>query len=63
MINDKLVCTSKALYGGPGHVGKSADGKAWESISATTECPGPIKVNKGDRVFIQGNYDVGLHPA
>jgi hypothetical protein len=62
-INDKLVCDSKAEYGGEGHTSKTSDGKVWETIRATSTCEDPVKVTKGDKVYMQANYDVGLHPS
>jgi hypothetical protein len=61
-INDKLVCDSKALYGGPGHVGKLADGKNWETISDMVTCSDGILVKKGDKVALSAHYDVVVHP-
>jgi hypothetical protein len=60
-INDKVVCDSKALYGGPGFT-TTVDGKVWETIRESTKCLDPILVKKGDRVYMQANYDTVLHP-
>jgi hypothetical protein len=62
-INDKEVCDSKAAYGGEGHVTKQADGRIWETIRETSTCEGPIKVKKGDKIYMQANYDLDLHPS
>ncbi|KAF2663351.1 hypothetical protein BT63DRAFT_461460 [Microthyrium microscopicum] len=62
-INDKVACNSKAIYGGPGHVGKTHDGKSWETIGAMVTCPEGVMVKKGDKIDIQANYDLLAHPA
>ena len=62
-INDKIVCNSKTTYGGPGHVGKTSDGKVWETIQKTSSCDDPVKVKKGDKVYMEANYDLDLHPS
>jgi len=62
-VNDKEVCNSLAKYGGEGHVSKSSDGKVWETISSTTVCNDPIKVSKGDRIYMEAHYDLDLHPS
>jgi hypothetical protein len=62
-VNDKEVCNSKATYGGEGHVGKTAEGKVWETIAESSYCNTTFPVKKGDRIFMQANYDVGLHPS
>jgi len=62
-VNDKVICDSKAEYGGEGHTTKTADGKVWDTIRATSMCEDPIKVKKGDKMYMQANYDVGLHPS
>jgi hypothetical protein len=61
-INGKEACTSKALYGGPAHTSKGADGKTWEALRETTDC-GSIKVQKGDLIEFQADYDLELHPS
>jgi hypothetical protein len=62
-INDKVVCDSKAIYGGEGHSSKGSDGQLWETIAESTSCMDPIPVKKGDSVHMQANYDVELHPS
>jgi hypothetical protein len=62
-VNDKEVCDSKALYGGEGHTSTTAEGKVWQTIRETTECGKGTKVKKGDKIFMQGNYDLDLHPS
>lgn len=61
-VNDKVVCDSKAIYGGEGHTSTGADGKVWETIRETLTCDVPFHVVKGDKVFMQANYDLDLHP-
>jgi hypothetical protein len=62
-INDKVVCDSRATYGGEGHTTKTDDGKIWETIAESSYCPETIKVIKGDKIYMQANYDVSLHPS
>ncbi|KAF2664955.1 hypothetical protein BT63DRAFT_464214 [Microthyrium microscopicum] len=61
-VNDEIKCDSKALYGGEGHT-TVVDGKTWQTIRETTSCNQAIKVKKGDRIYMQANYDVELHPS
>ena len=42
---------------------KSPDGKVWETIRETSSCDEPVKVKKGDKIYMQANYDLGLHPS
>jgi hypothetical protein len=62
-INGKLICDSKAIYGGKKGTMKTEDGQIWETISASSECTEPIKVSKGDNLTLQANYDLVKHPA
>jgi len=62
-VNGKEVCDSTAAYGGEGHTGKTADGRIWETIRTTSTCEDPIKVVKGDKLYMEAHYDVGLHPS
>jgi hypothetical protein len=62
-VNGKEVCNSKAAYGGEGATGTTADGKVWETIRTTSYCWDPVHVFKGDKLFMQVHYDMGLHPA
>jgi len=61
-LNDKVVCDSKAEYGGPGHEGKSPEGKAWSTLASTTACEKPIKVSKGDQLAITANFNLEKYP-
>jgi hypothetical protein len=62
-INDKMACNSRALYGGPGHVGKTSEGNPWETIGNMVTCPEGLVVKKGDKISITANYDLDAHPA
>jgi hypothetical protein len=60
-VNDKLYCSSKAIYGGEG--GEiNIDGKKWATISKMTECNEPIPVKKGDKLKVQATYNTIAHP-
>jgi hypothetical protein len=61
-INDKLICVSKANYGGPGHTAM-VDGKEWNTIAETTPCPNAIKLTKGDKIDLEAKFDFSEHPA
>jgi hypothetical protein len=61
-VNDVERCNSRALYGGEGHT-TTVKGKTWETIRETAPCTGTIRVQKGDRICMQANYDVELHPS
>ena len=61
-VNDVEMCDSRARYGGEGHT-TTLEGKTWETIRETTPCTRTIRVQKGDRIYMQANYDVGLHPS
>jgi hypothetical protein len=58
--NDKIICDSKAKYGGEGKVSGS-----WETISEMASCADrvPISVKKGDILTLETSYDFDLHPA
>ncbi|KAF2670171.1 hypothetical protein BT63DRAFT_424121 [Microthyrium microscopicum] len=62
-VNDKLICDSKAIYGGPTGTRKSADGKVWETMSGVKECVDPVQVKKGDSVRLEAFYDLIKHPT
>jgi hypothetical protein len=62
-INDKRVCESKAVYGGPGAVRTGKDGRIWETISDMSECLKPVSVKRGDKLEIEANYDLDRHPV
>ena len=62
-VNGKEACDSRAVYGGQGHESVGADGKVWKTIRESTYCPTPFKIKKGDKIEMQANYDLDLHPA
>jgi hypothetical protein len=62
-VNDKVACNSKARYGGKGHEARTPDGKIWETIAESTYCPDTVRVKKGDRIYMQANYDLEQHPS
>jgi hypothetical protein len=59
--NDKLYCTSKAIYGGRSGL-LTIDGKTVETISKLTECNEPLKIKAGDILKVEATYDTGKHP-
>jgi hypothetical protein len=61
-VNGRTVCDSRALYGGPGHVGRNSDGTAWETIRDMVTCPEGVVVRKGDKIDLDANYDIVAHP-
>jgi hypothetical protein len=60
VINGKNVCTSKAIYAVDEAV--KLEGGSWTTIKEMSACLTPIKVNKGDGVIIEADYDFDLHP-
>jgi hypothetical protein len=60
-VNNKLYCSSKAIYGGPGGT-ITINGKDWSTIATMTECNEPIPVRKGDKLKIEATYDTKEHP-
>jgi hypothetical protein len=60
-LNDKVVCDSQAIYGGPG-AETVVDGKVWKTISGQTECNQPIPVKKGDNIIAHAVYDTEKYP-
>lgn len=60
-LNDKLVCDSKAIYGGDGNSAKAPDGRTWETIRSMTECNQPIPIKKGDILETTAIYDTNAH--
>jgi hypothetical protein len=60
-INNNVVCTSNATYGGAGS-STIINGKEWQTITKMSECAGPIPVKKGDQVLISAGYDTEKHP-
>jgi hypothetical protein len=62
LINGKLVCDSRATYGGAQGTLVNEDGSKWESISSMSSCRDPVPVKKGDVMTIVSVYDTSLHP-
>jgi hypothetical protein len=62
-VNDKEICNSRALYGGPEHTSIGPDGKVWETIREMTNCQYATKVDKGDKITVEANYDLVKHPS
>lgn len=60
-VNGKLVCASKATYGGPGGT-ININGKTWETIAKMSECNEPIPVKKGDKLKLEATFDTREHP-
>ena len=59
LVNDKLVCRSRAVYGADGTA--DVNGAKWETISSYTPCSEPIKVSKGDKFGLASEYDLTKH--
>jgi hypothetical protein len=62
LINGRIVCDSKATYGGEQGTLETEDGKKWETISSMTACRDPIPVKTGDVITMVSMYDTALHP-
>jgi hypothetical protein len=62
-VNGKDVCTSRLVYGGPGHEQVQANGEVWKSINNTIGCLDPIRVNKGDKFNMEAFFDYEEHPS
>jgi hypothetical protein len=59
IVNDKVSCRSKALYGkDDGAI--AVDGEKWETITAYEPCQA-VKIKKGDKVKISAEYDPRQH--
>ena len=59
ILNDKIVCESKAIYGQDGST--NVGGAQWETITSYEPCIGPIKTKAGDKLMISSDYDVRKH--
>ena len=59
VLNVKVVCESKAIYGLDGST--SVIGQRWETISSYDPCIGPIKVKAKDKLLISSDYDLRKH--
>ncbi|KAF2399753.1 hypothetical protein EJ06DRAFT_562046 [Trichodelitschia bisporula] len=62
LVNGRLVCDSRATYGGSQGTFVNADGSKWETISSMSNCRDPIRVKKGDVMSMISRYDTKLHP-
>jgi hypothetical protein len=62
MVNGKVVCDSRAVYGGDGSQSVRPDGKPWETIREMTQCNEAIPIKAGDQVSLMSIYDTLLHP-
>jgi Stress up-regulated Nod 19 len=60
-VNDKVVCDSKAQYGGSGTF-KEASGKEFQALSGMKECNDPVTVKKGEKLSIEAYFDLDNHP-
>jgi hypothetical protein len=62
MLNGKVVCQSRASYGGS-EATLVKDGKKWETLSSMSECGNAIPVKKGDIVRLDASFDTQQHPS
>jgi Stress up-regulated Nod 19 len=61
-VNNATICDSQAIYGGNGQTMSNSEGKVWKTISDMVTCFEPYKVQKGDRAYLEANYDLTQHP-
>jgi hypothetical protein len=61
-LNGKVVCNSRAVYGGDENHAIAPNGKIWDTIHTMTECNEPIQVKAGDTVSTIAVYDTTAHP-
>jgi len=61
LVNDKLVCSSNATYGGDSSTAV-VGGKEWQTITKMSECFNPVQVKKGDIIKVSALYDTKAHP-
>ena len=59
-INNKLVCESKAIYGGDQGTAV-VGGQKWETIQDYTHCPKAIDLKVGDQLVVDSEYDLRAH--
>jgi len=65
-LNGETICDSKAIYnaGAVGtHQGGGHDGGMGGMLSDTSGCLKSIAVKKGDKIEMEANYDMELHPG
>ena len=60
VVSGREVCLSKAIYGGTSTL--IVDGKEWQTITKMTECTGPVKIKKGEKIQVTATYDTKNHP-
>ena|ERR1700744_4582124 len=58
LVNNKMVCSSRAVYG----TKLKIDGKEWTTLSEMTDCTTPFEVKRGDQLRLVVNYDEISHP-
>jgi hypothetical protein len=61
-LNGKVICESRAIYGGSGSESVGPDGKPWQTIREMTQCTNAIPVKKGDVIRMLSVYNTNLHP-
>ena len=61
-LNGKVICNSRAIYGGSESETVGPGGKQWETIREMTQCTDAVPVKAGDVVRMSSVYDTGLHP-
>jgi Stress up-regulated Nod 19 len=61
-LNDRVICDSRAIYGGDGSSSVGPNGKPWETIREMTQCTDAIAIKKGDVISMRSVYDTSLHP-
>jgi hypothetical protein len=59
-LNDRLVCTSEAVYGGA-QGGTTIGGQKWETISSYKSCLEPVPLKVGDVLTMTSDYDLTKH--
>jgi hypothetical protein len=57
LINSKVACTSRAIYGGTDG-GAIINGEKWEAIISYDICKEPMKISKGDNLTMEVWYDL-----
>jgi hypothetical protein len=62
LLNDKLICESRAVYGGSQGTFLREDGFKWEGISYMTPCHEPVNINRGDVLTMVSTYDTSNRP-
>jgi hypothetical protein len=60
LVNGKVECASRAIYGGTDG-GAVINGEKWETITAYDICKDPVKISKGDNLTMEAWYDLTAH--